>query len=320
MRDDPGIGRWPLILRDNHLNERQTSGKQSPCPLCGGKDRFRFDNKDGRGTWYCNHYGAGDGYILMMRMLDLDFRTVVAKIRETYGAVPPEPTKKIPNSRNQLNKLWASALRNSRELRDYMVRRSLPEAYADQPVLKYHPFTPWTDGDHKGKSGAMLAKVYQDGKPVSVLRTFLNGGPSMRKMMMSPVSKLDGCYIPLLSPKCGAIVGIAEGIETALSCREMQKDLGLPPHLVWSSYCSDQMIRFRPPKGVEKVFIYGDNDANYTGQSAAYRLAARLSREGFTCDVIIPAKAGFDWNDVHREKDCSSVHSRADGNAPAAHV
>ena len=30
------------------------------CPMCGGKDRFRFDDKGGRGTWICSQCGAGD--------------------------------------------------------------------------------------------------------------------------------------------------------------------------------------------------------------------------------------------------------------------
>lgn len=28
--------------------------RHGPCPICGGKDRFRVDNKDDDGTWYCN--------------------------------------------------------------------------------------------------------------------------------------------------------------------------------------------------------------------------------------------------------------------------
>lgn len=40
-------------------------GRHGPCPVCGGKDRFRFDDKAGRGTWFCNQCGHGDGLDLV---------------------------------------------------------------------------------------------------------------------------------------------------------------------------------------------------------------------------------------------------------------
>ena len=59
-------GRWRGILHSLGMDERSLSGKHCPCPLCGGKDRFRFDDKDGRGTYYCSGCGAGDGVKLAM--------------------------------------------------------------------------------------------------------------------------------------------------------------------------------------------------------------------------------------------------------------
>lgn len=41
-------GRWPSILAAFGLDERALSGKHGPCPMCGGQDRFRFDDLDGR--------------------------------------------------------------------------------------------------------------------------------------------------------------------------------------------------------------------------------------------------------------------------------
>ena len=57
------------------------------------------------------------------------------------------------------------------------------------------------------------------------------------------------------------------------------------------------------PKGVEKVFIYGDNDASFTGAAGAFELAARLRRDysELAVEVRIPDVAGEDWNDVLRK-------------------
>ncbi|WP_296818027.1 primase-helicase zinc-binding domain-containing protein [Thiobacillus sp.] len=44
-------GRWPGILSRFGLTDKQLSGRHTACPVCGGKDRFRFDDKEGRGTF-----------------------------------------------------------------------------------------------------------------------------------------------------------------------------------------------------------------------------------------------------------------------------
>jgi putative DNA primase/helicase len=60
-------GRWRSILLHLAIDVPPTPKKHGPCPACGGKDRFRFDDKDGRGTWFCNQCRpqAGDGFALM---------------------------------------------------------------------------------------------------------------------------------------------------------------------------------------------------------------------------------------------------------------
>ena len=58
-------GKWQQILLRNGITGDVLDGKHHPCPGCGGKDRMRFDNKEGRGTFFCNGGGspaAGDGF------------------------------------------------------------------------------------------------------------------------------------------------------------------------------------------------------------------------------------------------------------------
>lgn len=47
------IGRWPYILSALGIKV-PSAGHHGACPACGGKDRFRLDDKAGRGTWFCN--------------------------------------------------------------------------------------------------------------------------------------------------------------------------------------------------------------------------------------------------------------------------
>lgn len=72
--------------------------KHQPCPVCGGKDRFRFDDKDGYGTFICNQCGAGDGFRLIMNLLQCDFKHA-ASIVESYlgnGWVNAHPIAPTP--------------------------------------------------------------------------------------------------------------------------------------------------------------------------------------------------------------------------------
>ena len=51
-------GQWESIIF-SLSGVKLAKNKHSPCPICGGKDRFRFDDRDGRGTWICNQCGGG---------------------------------------------------------------------------------------------------------------------------------------------------------------------------------------------------------------------------------------------------------------------
>jgi len=63
-------GQWRSVLEN--YGARLPSGKHhGPCPVCGGKDRFRFDDKNGRGTWFCSQCEpqSGGGLLLLSRYL-----------------------------------------------------------------------------------------------------------------------------------------------------------------------------------------------------------------------------------------------------------
>ncbi|EGT4441106.1 TOPRIM and DUF927 domain-containing protein [Cronobacter sakazakii] len=59
--------RWPMVLSQLGINVPRSPRQHAPCPACGGKDRFRFDDK-GRGSFFCNQCGAGDGLDLIQKV------------------------------------------------------------------------------------------------------------------------------------------------------------------------------------------------------------------------------------------------------------
>ena len=74
------VGKWQSIF--SSLSIEVGNGKHCPCPVCGGKDRFRFDNKDGRGTYICNQCGSGDGLNLIKNYYHCDAKEASNKVAE----------------------------------------------------------------------------------------------------------------------------------------------------------------------------------------------------------------------------------------------
>jgi hypothetical protein len=70
---DRASGQWPFIL--SALGIEVGKGEHRPCPACSGKDRFKFDDEDGRGTWFCNQCDphAGDGFSLVQNVKKCKF-------------------------------------------------------------------------------------------------------------------------------------------------------------------------------------------------------------------------------------------------------
>jgi putative DNA primase/helicase len=92
--------------------------------------------------------------------------------------------------------------------------------------------------------------------------------------------------------EAGPTLGVAEGIETALAASNR---FNVP---VWAATNATLLEAWMPPAGVERVLIAADNDASYTGQAAAYKLARRLAQQGLTVDIQIPEQVGKGWADV----------------------
>src|SRR4029077_20552253 len=106
---DRAEGRWLGILPALGITESFLTGKHGPCPLCGGKDRWRWDNLEGRGTWICTKCGAGDGIALVMKRNGWEFREAAKQIEAIIGSVTadlPKRERSDRDKRDAMNKLW----------------------------------------------------------------------------------------------------------------------------------------------------------------------------------------------------------------------
>lgn len=80
-------GHWPRILPA--LGVKVMKNRHQPCPVCGGADRFRFDDKEGRGTWFCNQCGAGDGLKLVEKVFGVSPSEAARKVSDVTGHLSP---------------------------------------------------------------------------------------------------------------------------------------------------------------------------------------------------------------------------------------
>lgn len=95
-------GQWPGILVNLGIDATFLRNRHGACPACGGRDRFRFDDRDGAGTWYCNHCGgrdggggAGDGVSLLMRVNGWTYCDAVNEVGR-YLCIDPAQRKREP--------------------------------------------------------------------------------------------------------------------------------------------------------------------------------------------------------------------------------
>src|SRR5688572_8230395 len=91
---DRARGRWHGLLPGLGVSSSYLTGKHMPCPICReGKDRFRFDDKEGVGSWICSHCGAGDGIKLVMQVNGWEFRDAAREIEKHIGTAEYTPAK-----------------------------------------------------------------------------------------------------------------------------------------------------------------------------------------------------------------------------------
>lgn len=299
---DLARNRWRGILTGLGIDEAVLSGKHTSCPICGGKDRFRFDNKDGAGTYYCNGCGAGTGYNLLMKVNDIDFPEALKRVKEVLGEDTPEdpPEKKLdmPERRASLKRLWESGQPNHPETIRYLTGRGLSEKVATAAAegLRYVEKA-W----HRDRKEFMPAMIGLMCKPrggglhaVSIHRTFFLPDGGREKKFMPPVGEIHGSAVWFGSQHRDTWV-IGEGIETTLAGAQMAASLYGKVTAV--AACSASGIEhLQIPGAVRNVVLLADNDASFTGQAVcfqkAHQLYTRKSKPNVT--VWVPRRSGCD--------------------------
>lgn len=246
-------GRWPFLLSSLgiHVPENKQHGA---CPACGGTDRFRFDNKDDRGTWFCNQCGHGDGLDLVKQVLKVDIGVAASRVGDVLNgaaitqAVSPLPARKEASD--------SAGSENVAARVSGVLKNTLP---GSSPYLV-----------RKGL-GHVVMPVLPDGRLCLAL-TDIRGSvcgaqfiaPDGSKKIMAGSTKKGAVWTPAPLPEKPACILIGTGVATTLSAGMLHEGVIIAALDDGNLRTVALAVRERWP--LARIIIVADNDWHFPGE------------------------------------------------------
>ncbi|WP_411705420.1 DUF927 domain-containing protein [Edaphovirga cremea] len=302
------IRRWPDVLSVLGINVPNNPRLHGPCPACGGTDRFRFDDQDGRGTFICNQCGAGDGLELVAKVngcgtteaarlvadaLSIDYRTQerAESASQKKGQAEADCQQRQPTSQQK----WSQdELRRRTVFNDHygkLVEQATnrESAYLQGKGLDDFTFPILPDG-------RLLLPLVNETGTVTAAQTITSDGG---KRLLAGSTK-RGAYYAVNTLERPDTVIIAEGLATALSVHLIRPDAlvvsaidagNLPPVA--------EVIRYRHPQA--QIILAADNDLKPNVPNTGKDTAEKASRSVDGWVALPPTSDKADWNDFHQQ-------------------
>jgi putative DNA primase/helicase len=281
---DHAKGHWPEIINASLGSQFTDRGSHQKCPRDGsGTDRYRFSDYHGNGNYFCAcSEGKKDGFDLIQCVKGCSFADAVKIVEDVIG---PCPKDEKPAEKKET---WAERLRSETiksNKSNYLSGRKLEVP----PGVEFHKNLPYyKDGQLVTSYPAMLAPIVKNGRFLTYHVTYITPDGKHRKVLPAN-GNIKGGQIELY-PASGEVLGVAEGIETAIAAKMLY---GVP---VFSLINTSIMTSWDAPRYIKKVIIFGDWDANHAGHAAAYSLSHKLRKKGISTDILFPDAPG-DFND-----------------------
>lgn len=339
---------WYEVLPLFGIHSKFLVKKHGPCPLPGCSwaetpgqkrpkmDRFRFDNKGGTGTYFCNWCGAGNAWKLIKACSGLSDTEIAKKLHDIKGgnswtaepALPPQSVDELSPEEVERNR---PRLKQASDGSVPVIATDPVGRYLSMRVpgcdlsklsrfIRFNPSMEYLDeevvekeGRHdtrivkRGSFPVMLAKVI-DGQdqPITLHRTYLTAAGTKApfekvKKQMAGVRKLRGAAIRVCDVPESRELAICEGIETAWAIATAKRY----KVNVWSMLnCHNIGCADIPNGRFDSVIIYADHDKLHPkhgyrpGEHYAQMLKEKLKERGIPCEIKIPTVEGTDFADI----------------------
>lgn len=269
-------GHWKTILE--HYGLPPITGKnhfKGECPVCGARGKFRIDDSDGRGTWICV-CGCGTGMDLVTKTQGKPFSELCNEIDRLIGNDYQRVKIPVTSSATSLRNRVLSKFSKLAALRD-----TSGAAYLNARGIFQLPTEAIRFNDKQRHDGRVYQSLYSlatddKGELCYLHQTLLDGqkkadiGTSAKRLKsLQEDNYLDHARsVAIRMFPVSSTLGIAEGIETALSAHQIYKVN------TWATINSGFMKKFRVPAGVLNLIIFADRDVNSaTGLAAAFECA-----------------------------------------------
>ncbi|QEH57374.1 primase-helicase zinc-binding domain-containing protein [Citrobacter portucalensis] len=284
-------GHWPSILPA--LGVTVIKNRHQACPVCGGSDRFRFDDKEGRGTWFCNQCGAGDGLKLVEKVFGVTPSEAAGKVNAVTGNLPPVSPEltAAADAETEADRKAAAALavKLTEKARPatgnaYLTRKGFPGRECLTLTVMHKT------GGVTYRAGDVVVPLYDDsGALVNV--QLINADGLKRTLKGGQVK--GACHILDGKKEAGKRLWIAEGYATALTVHHLTGETVMVALSSVNLLSLASLARHKYPAC--RIVIAADRDLNGDGQTKAS--AAAESCEGV---VALPPVFG-DWNDAYTQ-------------------
>jgi len=284
-------GHWPRILPA--LGVKVIKNRHQACPVCGGSDRFRFDDKEGRGTWFCNQCGAGDGLKLVEKVFGVSASEAAGKVNALTGNLPPVAPDVIAAVEAETDASRKAAATLAASLME-KTRTTTGNAYLTRKGFPGHECLMLTDTHKTGGvtycAGDLAVPLYDDkGALVNLQLIRLVGDKGIKRTLKGGQVK-GACHIIEGQKQAGKRLWIAEGYATALTVRHLTGETVMVALSSVNLLSLASLARSKYPAC--QIVLAADRDLNSDGQTKAAAAAE-------ACNGIVALPPVFgDWNDA----------------------
>lgn len=289
---EQACGHWPRILPA--LGVPVIKNRHQACPVCGGSDRFRFDDKEGRGTWFCNQCGAGDGLKLVEKVFGVKPSEAAQKVNAVAGCLPPVAPEAMAAAGAETDADRKAAAALAVRLME-KTRTATGNAYLTRKGFPGHECVMLTSTHKTGgvtfRAGDVIVPLHDDSGALVNLQLISADG--LKRTLKGGAVK-GTCHTIEGQKQAGKRLWIAEGYATALTVHHLTGETVMVALSSVNLLSLASLARQKHPAC--QIVLAADRDLNSDGQTRA--AAAALACEG---KVALPPVFG-DWNDAFMQK------------------